>query len=621
MRHEWSADAPIRGTADIAALEAVPLAQRITCWDINEWLRRGRRIDPDKAAVTYYPAGDPDDPALVVRYRELDEQVCRVSNLFHALGVGRDDAVVLLGPTLPDSYAVVMAGMACGVVCCVNWMLPAEPLLELIRAARARVVVALGPAVGYQVWEGITAIRDRLAPGTEVFSLALPGGAVLPESDLLLRAAGQPAVLQFDDARGADDIVAYVHSGGTTGAPKLVRLRSRGMVHKAWTLTMTMAHGPDDVLFSDMPMFHIAGLVSCLVIPVVLGSSLVIPTPMGARDKTFIANYWRFVAACRISFLHAVPTTLGVLAANPPNGEDVSSLHDYATTGSTSLPVDVARTMEARAGIRLLMTYGATEFTQNVTQAPRNGDPRYGACGIRNPYTDIRIVELQDDGDILRDCAVDEIGCVLVRSPGNAGGYVDTPANAGVFREDGWINNGDLGRLDADGYLWLTGRAKDLIIRGGHNIDPAEIEAALRGHPAVAMAAAVGMPDAYAGELPVAYVVLRDGAAVNESELVAFAAAHVSERAAVPKAVFVLPDMPLTDVRKIAKVVLRHDAIRRVFERVVADEVGRHVEVSVVADKAIGTVAHVIVPEGWQVRVEAALGAYTIRSVVEEQTG
>ena len=624
MTHEWTHFRPIRGVADIVALEAVPLDQRITSWDINAWARRGRWADPEKVALTYYPAGDPAATPDTMTYRELDARVSQVANLFHALGVGRDDAVVLLGPTLPDSYTVILAALARGIVCCVNWMLPPEHVADLIVAARAKVVVALGPMPGFQIWDGMAAIQARIAPATRVLSFAAPGGTVLPDSDLLTQAATQPSDrLLFADAREADDVVAYVHSGGTTGAPKLVRLTSRGIVHKCWTVTTTMAHRPEDVLFSDMPMFHIAGLLSCGILPVVLGAALVIPTPMGARDKVFIGNFWKFVERCRISFLHAVPTTLGVLAQHPPQGEDVRSLHDYATTGSAALPIDVAQRIEANPGIRLLMTYGATEFTQNVTQAPRDGDPRYGSAGIRNPDTEIRIVALDAAGRVLHDCATDEIGAVLVRSPGNTQGYVDPRDDGGIFLDGGWINNGDLGRLDADGYLWLTGRAKDLIIRGGHNIDPAIIESALRRHPAVAAAAAVGMPDAYAGEVPVAYVQLAEGQMADAQELQDFARANVSERAASPREVFILPELPLTDVRKIAKAELRQDAIRRAFERALRAALGVDVTVGVVPDRTHGLIATIrlVASDTAQQstltrRIEAALAPYTVRTKI-----
>ena len=158
---------------------------------------------------------------------------------------------------------------------------------------------------------------------------------------------------------------------------------------------------------------------------------------------------------------------------------------------------------------------------------------------------------------------------------------------------DGWINNGDLGRIDADGYLWLTGRAKDLIIRGGHNIDPTMIEETLRRHKSVLLVAAVSKPDAYAGELPVAYVQLVKGATASGEEIAEFARLHITERAAAPKEVYVLDEMPLTDVGKPSKVHLRHDAARRAFSDALRGALlaGQSFEVTVGTDAAHGTSA------------------------------
>ena len=175
-------------------------------------------------------------------------------------------------------------------------------------------------------------------------------------------------------------------------------------------------------------------------------------------------------------------------------------------------PAEVARQIESLIGVRVLLTYGATEYTQNVTQAPRDGDPKFGSPGIRLPYTQVKTVEL--DGDMIkRECGTDEIGVVVVKGPSITPGYLEPKYNEGVFTRDGWFNSGDLGRLDADGYLWLTGRVKDVIIRSGHNIDPSVIEETLLKHHEVMLAAAVSKPDAYAGELPIAYVQLVPGRA------------------------------------------------------------------------------------------------------------
>jgi fatty-acyl-CoA synthase len=250
----------------------------------------------------------------------------------------------------------------------------------------------------------------------------------------------------------------------------------------------------------------------------------------------------------------------------------------------------VARQIEKLIGVRVLLTYGATEYTQNVTQAPRDGDPKFGSPGIRLPYTQVKTVEL--DGDVIkRECGTDEIGVVVVKGPSITPGYLEPKYNEGIFTRDGWFNSGDLGRFDADGYLWLTGRVKDVIIRSGHNIDPSVIEETLLKHSEVMLAAAVSKPDAYAGELPVAYVQLVPGARATAEAIRDFALEHIPERAAAPKDIIIVERMPLTDVQKPAKVELRRDAARRAFREVLADVADGKLTVDMVADPVKGNVA------------------------------
>src|SRR5262245_13411734 len=382
-----------------------------------------------------------------------------------------------------------------------------------------------------------------------------------------------------------------------------------------------MGHTPDDVMFSDYPMFHIAGLFGRGLLPLAHGMRIVIPSPLGARDKRFIANYWRFVEKFRISYFSGVPTTLATLARQPPGGENLRSLRPYMTTGSTAMPAAVGRAIEEMIGVRVLMSYGATEFTQNVTQAPRDGDPKYGSAGLRLPYTAVKAVKLDAQGEIARDCAVDEIGMVVVKGPSVTPGYLDARYNEGLFTRDGWIKNGDLGRIDPDGYLWITGRAKDVIIRGGHNIDPAVIEETLQQHPDVLLAAAVGKPDAYAGELPVAYVQLVKDSATTADELSRFVLDAIPERAAAPKEIVILDRMPLTDVGKPAKPQLRRDAARRALRVVLTDAVGAAVEVDVIADDATGTRAVLTLKESecadLEQRIRALMAPYSLAYTIE----
>lgn len=191
-----------------------------------------------------------------------------------------------------------------------------------------------------------------------------------------------------------------------------------------------------------------------------------------------------------------------------------------------------------------------------------------------------------------RVCAEGEPGVIVVRGPNVSPGYLQPEHNAGLFTTDGWLVTGDLGRVDADGRVFVTGRLKDLIIRGGHNIDPAIIEACLRQHPCVADAAAVGMPDAYAGEVPVAYVTLKPDTRCSEAELRDFAAQHIAERPALPRFVKVLPQLPLTAVGKPYKPALRVAAAREHFCEILASHPIDHLDVTDVAGRGLTVNVH-----------------------------
>jgi fatty-acyl-CoA synthase len=582
--------APLRSIADVEALERVPLGERIPSWDANDWIRGGLELAPDKVAIQYVADGRPDTAPVAWTYRELKRRTIATANLFRALGVGDTDAVLYLMPTIPSLYTVMLASLAAGVSCCINWMLEPSHWTGLIKASRAKVVVVLGPTPGYEIFEKFQTIRDEIPAGVRVLTVQMPDAPPPPDSDVELLASRQPGdALAFTRKARPDDIAAYVHSGGTTGSPKLVQLTHRGFSYKFWANTLVMAHTADDIIFSDYPMFHIAGFFGRGIMAIADAMTLVIPSPIGARDKAFVENYWKLVERYRISILSGVPTTLAQLSKNPPHGEDLGSLRRYGVTGSTAFPAEVARALEKICGVRMMASYGATEYTQNVAQPPRDGDPRYGSAGLRLPYTQIRIVDIDDAGRITREYGVDEIGLVVVKGPSVTPGYVEAEANKGILLLDGWFNSGDLGRIDADGYLWITGRAKDVIIRGGHNIDPTVIEETLLKHPEVVLAAAVSMPDAHAGELPVAYVQLVPNAKATAEEVQAFAAAHSPERAAAPKQIILTERMPLTDIGKPAKVQLRLDAARRAFSAALADVAGAgRVSVRMVADPKQG---------------------------------
>jgi acyl-coenzyme A synthetase/AMP-(fatty) acid ligase len=356
-------------------------------------------------------------------------------------------------------------------------------------------------------------------------------------------------------------VAALFHTGGTTGMPKLARHWHSGILYNAW-LGASLLYDEESVLMCPLPLFHIFAVHPIWMSAVRAGSHVVFPTPQGYRGEGVFDNFWKLVERYRATFLITVPTAISALMQRPVDA-DVSSLRS-AISGSAPLPVELYRRFETATGVAIAEGYGLTEATCLVSCNPVDGGvKKVGSVGFPLPYTDVRIIG--DDG---ADRPLGETGEICVSNPGIAAGgtYSDPARNRDLYRDGKWLRTGDLGRMDEDGYLWITGRAKDIIIRGGHNIDPAEIEEALMAHEAVAFAGAIGQPDGHAGEVPCAYVELMEGATATAEELRDFARGRIHERAARPKHVEVLDELPKTAVGKVFKPDLRKRAIRRVYD-------------------------------------------------------
>ena len=234
----------------------------------------------------------------------------------------------------------------------------------------------------------------------------------------------------------------------------------------------------------------------------------------------------------------------------------------------------------------------------------------------------MKIFIVDEDGKFVREAETDEIGSVCIQGPNVFSGYLDDAHNRGIWPKGGWLNTGDLGRRDADGYYWLTGRTKELIIRGGHNIDPAVIEDPLYRLPGVQVAAAVGRPDPHAGEVPVAYVQLQENVELTEAQILEYLKKEIGERAAVPKEVYMVDKIPLTPVGKIFKPSLRWQSIRRVYEAELQalGELAETIDVAVKEDKIHGSVAEIAIKAAPGVstdeirqKVENILARYTVK--------
>jgi fatty-acyl-CoA synthase len=319
---------------------------------------------------------------------------------------------------------------------------------------------------------------------------------------------------------------------------------------------------PGESIIAGLPLFHTSGALQVGLVPLFNGTRIVIPSSRGFRDPKVVPNYWRFVRRYGISIGAGVPTVLAGLSALAPDSP-VTSIKHFVVGGAPISKTTIAKIGEATAGAEVIEGWGMTETCGFCVMNP-HGRAKVGSVGRPFPGVDVEIRHFGSDDSVGQVCKTNDIGEVVVRGTIVIDSYFDD--RPGSFTADGWLRTGDLGRIDEDGYLWITGRRKDLIIRGGHNIDPAIIEEPAYQHPAVQLAAAIGKPDKYAGELPILYVQLKPGAQASEQELERFLRERIVERAALPKSIIIVPEIPLSGPGKISKLLLRRRAISGVFQ-------------------------------------------------------
>lgn len=590
-------------------------------------------------AVTYQLLSDPNSKCETLNWNELKDKTTQTANLFRSLGVGESDVVAFLLPNATETVLTYIGGQVAGIVNPINPLLEAEQISAILRETNAKVLVTLRAFPKTDVAQK-AAEAVRFAPNVKtilevdlhryltgikrlIVPLIRPKNPVHHDARVLgfnTEMAKQPTTLTFEDSK-VDRVAAYFHTGGTTGMPKVVQHRYSGIVYNAW-LGERLLFTETDVQICPLPLFHVFATVVCMGASLGSGAEIVFPTPQGYRGEGVFDNFWKLIERHKVTFMITVPTAMSALMQRKVDA-DISSLR-LAFCGSAPLPLELYKKFEAAAGVTICEGYGLTEATCLVSINPPDGEKRVGSIGIPFPYTDIRIMSVATGEEV----GTDEIGEICVSNPGVYAGktYTEADKNEGLFypgtiSQTQYLRTGDLGRKDADGYLWITGRAKDLIIRGGHNIDPAEIEEALAGHDAVAFAGAIGQPDAHAGEVPCAFVELVDGATITSEELLSFAKEHIHERAAHPKHLEIMDELPKTAVGKIFKPDLRKSAITRVFNAALSDTGATVLTVS--EDKKRGLVAH-ITKQGASTDddIKKALGAFTIPwdAVDEEQS-
>ena len=468
-------------------------------------------------------------PAL--SYAGLRDLAAATIARLNGIGIGRNDRVAIVLPNGPEMAAAFIAIGAGATTAPLNPAYRADEFNFYLTDLKAKALV---------VQKGVaTEARDvaaklgvavlELVPGDHAGSFTLEGGS--------------PAKAAQPGAAEAGDIALVLHTSGTTARPKIVPLSQANICASARHIGATLSLSPADACLNIMPLFHIHGLIAAVLSSLAAGGAVICTPGFDAL------RFFRLLDEERPSWYTAVPTMhQTILTRADRNAEIIERAKlRFIRSSSASLPGPVMEQLEAVFGCPLVESYGMTEASHQMASNPLAGPRKPGSVG-RAAGPEVAIMD--DDGSILPQ---GEIGEVVIRGPNVTAGYEANPdANAKAFT-NGWFRTGDQGAFDAEGYLTLTGRLKELINRGGEKVSPLEVDGVLSAHPAVAQALTFAMPHAKLGEEVAAAVVLREGAACTERELRDFAAQQLADFK-VPRKVVFLPEIPKGATGKLMRI-------------------------------------------------------------------
>ncbi|MFS7875935.1 AMP-binding protein [Streptomyces asiaticus] len=566
---------PLTGMADLQAIERIPLAERDLALTTYDLLVRAAKRWPGQTSSLWIPDAAAIKDHVAVTFGALLDRVHAIGHALHGLGVGRQDAVTLMAPNCSDLLAATLAAEAVGIAAPVNSALDVHHLAHIVRLTGSRTLVTAGPELDEALWKRM--LEGAADLGIDVLVALSPDGDE-PKAELETR-AGLRAI-RLEDLVGAvrdtpadlptappepDDLAAFFHTGGTTGTPKVAAHTHRNQAVMAWTIALAGAPGRGQSIVAGLPLFHVNALLVTALAPMISGARSIWPGPRGYRDPQLYAAFWQLVEHYRPRAMSAVPTVYAFLSATPVDA-DISSL-EVPVVGAAPLPDAVRHTFAEVTGLELLEGYGLTEATC-ASSVTLPGDACHGSVGQRLPYQTVAAAEVDAVIGRVRPLPEGETGELVISGPTVFAGYLRRDEGRREVSDegiviDGWLRTGDLGFV-RNKRVHLRGRQKDLIIRGGHNIDPAVIEDALLAHPGVAAVGAVGRPDRKSGEVPVAFVSLASGE-VTVEELTKWVDQHISEPAARPKVITVLDSIPLTEIGKPFKPALREAAAAQQF--------------------------------------------------------
>ena len=561
---------------DVERYEQIPYPQRYPLQTGYEIIVQSGEKYSDDPVLQQLITAERDEVPEVVSFRQLAQRVTQSANAFHSLGVTPNDVVGILLTNITQAWYSTWGATAAGIAGPINPLLEARHIIEILNTTKAKVFVAMAPLLNdLSYWNKVQAVVEQVPSLTALMIVTVRGytedKAGPLNSDITVLDFNQTISQQPHDKlisnrkiRG-DDTAAFFHTGGTTGRPKIAQVTHYNVAFITQMVQHLSAYKGRYTALSALPLFHIYGLVTAGIGAVIAGRCLVMMTPDGFRTDNTMRNWWHHAGRFKIKAFAAVPTVLSTLLAIPVGDADLSNLTDVGS-GAAPLPKQLRREFEQRFGARVSNGYGMTETCALIARGVPENPPPDGSVGARIPYSGVRIVALNGN-KVVKECGANEAGVLLVRGPQVFKGYLDKEDNDKAWVDGDWFNTGDLAFIDDAGFITLTGRAKDLIIRGGHNIDPIIIEEPLSKHLAVAEVVAIGQPDPHAGEIPVAYVRLKPEfiGKTTPDDLLTHCQQTISERAAIPKRIEILDALPVTAVGKVFKPELRNMATKHVL--------------------------------------------------------
>lgn len=550
MRDPIAPPVKVLTAADVVAIESVDWQDRVAGHTPFTAILSQAQRQATAPAIIDLIEEDGELHAQTISYAELGDSLVRTANLFASLAHGKPPVVAIVAPSRPDALSCLWAASSTGCAAPINPFLKFEHIRGILNAIEADVVVISGRHLAVDTYDALLALGEA-SGGPVVLCLDQPEES---SSFSQLIAAQSPELISAQLA-GSGEVTALFHTGGTTASPKLVKHTGGQQLLNAWCADALYTDGPAPVIAHGMPNFHVGGAIVSALRALMFGYKLLNLTPSGFRSPIVVGRFWSLAEEFGITSMLATPTTYGVLlgTASSQVGTNVDMV-----AGGSGLPLALGRLFRSQLGLSIRQLWGMTEG-HGVLAFQRPGTLVEGSVGPPIPYHAVKL---------------DENGVVLVGGPCVTTGYLGDESEGLLLHDKAgtWLVTGDTGRISDDGELFIVGRAKDIIIRGGHNLDPAVIEDAAAQHEAVLYAAAVGKPDAQKGELPVLFAQLKPGHDIEPSQLCEFCADRVTERAAAPVEVRLIREMPVTAVGKIFRPALREQLITET----IASELARH---------------------------------------------